>query len=66
MYISCPSSSIAVTERSFCWALEFVETSALVLCIVPDIWLKILGMFNLPMLQLSEGLFLLICMLESF
>ena len=29
---------------------------------MPNIWLKILGLFNLAMFQLSAGLFLLICM----
>ena len=38
-------------------ALEFVEASALVLYVLPNIWLNILGMFNLTMLQLSTGIF---------
>ena len=33
--------------------IEFVETSVLVLCVSHKIWLKILGMFNLPIFQLS-------------
>ena len=33
----------------------------LVLFVVPNIWFKSLGMFILPMLQLSAGLCLLIC-----
>ena len=46
-------------EEGFCGAFEFDEKSVLVLFVVPNIWLKILGMFILPMLQLSAGLFLL-------
>ena len=49
-------------KEGFCWALEFVETSVLVLCVSPKIWFKILGLFSLPIFQLSAGLFLLICM----
>ena len=43
------------------WLLEFVESSRLELLSVFKIWLKILGMFILPILQLSAGLFLLTC-----
>ena len=42
------------------WLSEFVESSALELLSVFKIWLKILGMFILPILQLHAGLFLLI------
>ena len=31
------------------------------LYVVPNTWLKILGMFIIPILQLSAGTFLLIC-----
>ena len=48
-------------EEGFYWALEFLETSALMLYAVPIIWLMILGMFIIPILQLSAGLFLLTC-----
>ena len=55
-------------EKGFWWTLEFVETSTLVLCVSPKIWLKTLGIFNLPIFQLSSGLFILMCMasLETF
>ena len=43
------------------WLLEFVESSVLELLSVFQIWLKILGMFILHILQLSAGLFLLMC-----
>ena len=43
------------------WILEFVESSAVELLSVFKIWLKILGMFILPILQYSAGLFLLMC-----
>ena len=49
-------------EEGFCGAFEFVEKSVLVLFVVPNILLKILGMFILPMLQWSARLFLLICL----
>ena len=43
------------------WLLEFVKSSAFELLSVFKIWLKILGMFILPILQLSTRLFLLLC-----
>ena len=46
-------------EDGFCGAFEFVKKSAVVLFVVPSIWLKILGMLILPMLQLSARLILL-------
>ena len=42
------------------WLLEFVESSVLELSVF-QIWLKILGMFILHILQLSAGMFLLMC-----
>ena len=39
------------------WLLEFVESSAFELLSVFKIWLKILGMFILPILHLSGNLF---------
>ena len=62
VYISCPSGFIAVTGRRILLGIRHVETSVHVLCEVPYIWLKILGMFNLPMLWLSARSLLLICM----
>ena len=44
-----------------CWLLKFVESSAFNLLSMFQIWLKNLGMFILPILQLSAGLFLLMC-----
>ena len=43
------------------WLLEFVESSAHELLSVFKIWLKFLGMFILPILQLRAGLFLHMC-----
>ena len=43
------------------WLLEFVESSVIELLSVFKIWLKILGMFILPILWLSAGLFLSTC-----
>ena len=42
--------------EGFCGAFEFDEKSVLVLFVVPNIWLKIVGIFILPMLQLSARL----------
>ena len=50
MYICCSSGPITGNRRRICGAFEFVEKSVLVLFVVPNIWLKILGMFILPML----------------
>ena len=60
--IYSPVALLLELEEGFCLALAFVETLVLLLHVVSNIWLKILGMFILPILQLSAGLFLLICM----